>query len=273
MKLLPEPASESNGESSLEARMVTAGITVNEFSKLKEAQKRSDDLVRWEDVAMNAVKGRFDDGTGRFTRQAAPDRAMAIRILHDERYHAAKAQIMQPIGEFLTMVDRRTKAQLTDLNRYSQRVLIAIITTSALLLACIVAMVWMLQIRLVRRSAILMKTVEEISAGNLSARTNITGNDEIGMLAKAMDSMAGHLASAIGDAEQKAEEAEEQTRALVEERHHSEKLLHNILPVIIAERLKKGESLIAETFPEVTVLFADIVGFTKRPRSSGRMRL
>jgi class 3 adenylate cyclase/HAMP domain-containing protein len=263
MKLLPEPASESNGESSLEARMVTAGITVNEFSKLKEAQKRSDDLVRWEDVAMNAVKGRFDDGTGSFTRQAAPDRAMAIRILHDERYHAAKAQIMQPIGEFLTMVDRRTKAELTDLNRYSQRVLIGIITTSALLLACIVAMVWMLNTRLVRRSAILMKTVKEISAGNLSARTNITGNDEISMLAKATDSMAGNLASAIGNAEQKAEEAEEQTRALVEERRHSEKLLHNILPVLIAERLKKGESLIAETFPEVTVLFADIVGFTK----------
>lgn len=36
-----------------------------------------------------------------------------------------------------------------------------------------------------------------------------------------------------------------------------------MLPVLIADRLKKGESGIAETFPEVTVLFADIVGFTK----------
>ena len=47
------------------------------------------------------------------------------------------------------------------------------------------------------------------------------------------------------------------------EQEKSEKLLLNILPAPIAERLKKGESNIADSFPEVTVLFADIVGFTQ----------
>ena len=50
--------------------------------------------------------------------------------------------------------------------------------------------------------------------------------------------------------------------ALREEQEKSEKLLLNILPKAIAERLKKNETTIAEYFPEVTVLFADIVGFT-----------
>ncbi|MFM9264291.1 adenylate/guanylate cyclase domain-containing protein [Tychonema sp. BBK16] len=50
--------------------------------------------------------------------------------------------------------------------------------------------------------------------------------------------------------------------ALWEEQEKSEKLLLNILPQAIAERLKKNETTIAEYFPEVTVLFADIVGFT-----------
>jgi adenylate cyclase len=262
MKLLPQPGSEGEGAVSLEARLMQAGITVDEFSKLKEAQNRSDELVRLEKVAMNAVKGRFDDGTGSFTREAAPDQAMAIRILHDESYHAAKARIMEPIGEFLTMVDQRTKAELATLNRYSQRLLFGIITISILLLACIAAMVFVLRARLIRRSAVLVDTVTEIAAGNLAARSNVSGDDEIGVLGKAIDSMAAHLASAIGSAEQKAEEAEKQTRALVEERRHSEKLLHNILPALIAERLQKGESMIAEIFPEVTVLFADIVLLT-----------
>lgn len=261
-KQLPEPTSDANGALSLEARMMMAGITVDEFGKLKEAQNRSDDLVRLEEVAMNAVKGRFDDGTGSFTRQAAPDPSMAIRILHSEKYHAAKAQIMKPIGEFVTMVDQRTKAELTTLNRRSQGILMGIIAASALLLAGVAAMVWMLRDRLIRRSAILLNTVQDISTGNLAARTNIAGNDEISVLGRAIDSMAGRLASAVRKAEQKAEEAEEQARALEDERHHSEKLLHNILPAIIADRLQKGESVIAETFPEVTVLFADIVGFT-----------
>ena len=50
--------------------------------------------------------------------------------------------------------------------------------------------------------------------------------------------------------------------ALREEQEKSEKLLLNILPKPIAERLKQNENTIAEYFPEVTVLFADLVGFT-----------
>ena len=42
----------------------------------------------------------------------------------------------------------------------------------------------------------------------------------------------------------------------------SEQLLLNILPRDIAERLKSGESPIADRIPEVTVLFGDIVGST-----------
>jgi PAS domain S-box-containing protein len=46
------------------------------------------------------------------------------------------------------------------------------------------------------------------------------------------------------------------------ERRKTEHLLLNILPQKIAERLKRGPTIIAENFAEVTVLFADIVEFT-----------
>jgi class 3 adenylate cyclase len=55
----------------------------------------------------------------------------------------------------------------------------------------------------------------------------------------------------------------EKATALEKERGRTEKLLLNVLPVAIADRLQKGEKVEAETFPEVTVFFADIVGFTK----------
>jgi adenylate cyclase len=42
-----------------------------------------------------------------------------------------------------------------------------------------------------------------------------------------------------------------------------EQLLLNILPSPIAERIKDGESFIADSFEEVSVLFADVVGFTR----------
>ncbi|MCB1177678.1 MAG: adenylate/guanylate cyclase domain-containing protein [Leptospiraceae bacterium] len=47
------------------------------------------------------------------------------------------------------------------------------------------------------------------------------------------------------------------------EKERSENLLLNILPLPIAEKLKKGEKVIAEHYENTTVLFSDIVGFTQ----------
>jgi class 3 adenylate cyclase len=43
----------------------------------------------------------------------------------------------------------------------------------------------------------------------------------------------------------------------------NERLLLNVLPASIADRLRRGEVVIADRFDETTVLFADVVGFTK----------
>ena len=51
-------------------------------------------------------------------------------------------------------------------------------------------------------------------------------------------------------------------KRLERERARSERLLLNILPSSIAERLKDKEQVIADRHPQVTVLFADVVGFT-----------
>jgi len=49
---------------------------------------------------------------------------------------------------------------------------------------------------------------------------------------------------------------------LEQERNRSEKLLHNIIPKSIADKLKKDSKLISMDNPEISVLFADIVSFT-----------
>ena len=50
---------------------------------------------------------------------------------------------------------------------------------------------------------------------------------------------------------------------LEEEQKKSESLLLNILPKSIAQRLKDGSGRIADHFEEATILFSDIVNFTK----------
>jgi len=46
------------------------------------------------------------------------------------------------------------------------------------------------------------------------------------------------------------------------ERANSERLLLNVLPQRIVDRLAAGETLIADRYESVSVLFADVVGFT-----------
>ncbi|MBN8572360.1 MAG: tetratricopeptide repeat protein [Candidatus Kapabacteria bacterium] len=80
----------------------------------------------------------------------------------------------------------------------------------------------------------------------------------------------------IEGAQRKAEQREnerkiaEQEKRLAIERAASqarieeqEKLLHNVLPPTIAERLLKKETFIADSYPSVSVLFMDLVNFTR----------
>lgn len=67
----------------------------------------------------------------------------------------------------------------------------------------------------------------------------------------------------IAHAREKAERlAWSAQRRLAQEKEITEALLLNVLPVSIAERMRKGEHLIADKHEQVAVVFADIVNFT-----------
>ncbi|MEC4806164.1 MAG: adenylate/guanylate cyclase domain-containing protein [Jaaginema sp. PMC 1079.18] len=81
-------------------------------------------------------------------------------------------------------------------------------------------------------------------------------NDELGDVMRAFCDMFNRVSTEIA----MRKKTENKLRS---EKKKSEKLLLNILPKTIADRLKEKEGTIAQEFPEVTILFADIVGFTQ----------
>ncbi|HEY8549095.1 MAG TPA: methyl-accepting chemotaxis protein [Vicinamibacterales bacterium] len=97
----------------LQTLMREAGFTEEELAKLAESERNSNELVATETIAMNAVKGRFDDGSGRFERKGEPDLELARRLMHDAKYEAEKARIMKPIAEFEQMLAARTHARVS----------------------------------------------------------------------------------------------------------------------------------------------------------------
>ena len=72
----------------------------------------------------------------------------------------------------------------------------------------------------------------------------------------------------LGEAVRGRRALDREHRLLLAEQDRSERLLLNVLPSPIAARLKQGEAVIADGFPEVTVLFADLVDFTRRSQET-----
>ena len=114
----------------LRTLMEREGFTPEEFTKLKEAEDNSNALVTTETIAMNAVKGRFADGKGGYTKEGEPDLDMARRIMHDEQYHADKDIIMNPISEFEEMIDRRTEATVAGIRRQTDWLVLTVVAVA-----------------------------------------------------------------------------------------------------------------------------------------------
>lgn len=88
-----------------------------------------------------------------------------------------------------------------------------------------------------------------MSRGERSIILPVTSRDELGRLTEVFNDMFSQV--------------QEQTRIIEKKNIDNEKLLLNILPRPIADRLREGAENISDHFPDVTVLFADIVGFTQ----------
>ena len=109
-----KPRPDSNQSIALLDIMAELGFTEKEFNLLEEANANSNGLVTTETIAMNAMKGLYDDGTGNYTTKGDVDQEMAARIMHDDKYHSDKAGIVTPIDEFFKSLDERTFQTVED---------------------------------------------------------------------------------------------------------------------------------------------------------------
>ena len=105
----------------------------------------------------------------------------------------------------------------------------------------------------------LLSAVQQVAKGEFDLSLDTQRQDELGQLAASITYMSCQLKELFSNLEDR---VEERTTELQMEKERSESLLLNILPHPIAQQLKETHDSIAEHHDEVTVLFADIVGFT-----------
>jgi Amt family ammonium transporter len=100
--------------------------------------------------------------------------------------------------------------------------------------------------------------------GDLSQDVPVEPFTEVGQIAQRYNEVLAKVRETLEENEEARRKIEEAFENVAFEQNRAEKLLLNILPDSVAQELKTNDNkVIAQSFQEATILFADIVGFTK----------
>jgi signal transduction histidine kinase/CheY-like chemotaxis protein/HPt (histidine-containing phosphotransfer) domain-containing protein len=155
-----------------------AGFTRQELDLLATAKARSDALAGVEKQAFALT-----------VRGGAANRQRATNMLFDASYLRAKDEIMQPIGQVLTVVDARTARETGRASDQARAWSAAAIAAALLLLAGMAVFVVVTRRAVLRPVAELDAATARMAAGEADARARVAGVSELRSLARRYNEM------------------------------------------------------------------------------------
>jgi methyl-accepting chemotaxis protein len=203
----------------LETLMLELGFKPEEFSKIQEAKEKSNDLVKTEEIAMNAIKGLYQDDSGQFTKTGKPDTVLARELMHNAHYHYEKANIMKPIDDFYVLLDERTINLTQHLSTAGYKYLYVIIFSIVALNIIIFSGYRIIRVRMRQMQSLIGTMVDTQENKNFSLRADIRTSDEIGQAGRAFNSLMNTVQQSVDKVNQTAEAmrvSEEKSRLLLE---------------------------------------------------------
>ena len=122
---------------------------------------------------------------------------------------------------------------------------LVIATVAMIVLVCLASLVLaQIFVRPVRR---LVTGVRQVAAGDLSVEVRVKTKDEFGDLGAAFNDMSRSLRT--------------KQELLEEQQAENDRLLLTLMPEAVAKRYRQGEETISQDHQDVSVVYADIVGF------------
>jgi len=204
---------DKDGETySIEQRITELGLSEQEMEKLTLAISESNNLLRLETVAFNAMhRGNMVD-TGKLTQQLEPNSEMAMEILFGEAYRNTKVKIMKPIDDFLLLFEQRSKKLLHV--EYDKRMaaLYSVIFLIVLKILGAAYIFYFTKKRIIKPLITIHDALVTIQQGKYNHRIMIDSRDEIEELADGYNAMA----ESIGKQTDQLRKAEEKLRNVLE---------------------------------------------------------
>ena len=177
--------------------MKRAGFSAAELGKLDDAAALSNALVKTEVVAMDLVKRHLEASANGTAQEGDTDLASARAMVHDAQYHANKAKIMQPVDEFLVLLDQRTQGAIANAQARKMRWFYVTAVLSFCLLGTLVLVFWYVyqQVNASLRRAI--RSANTMASGDLSQPVPIRGLREVATMLQAMQTMQDGLVQVV----------------------------------------------------------------------------
>ena len=216
--------------------MVEQKFTNEEFAKLREAQGNSDDLVHLEVVAMNAVVGKFDDGSGEFLLEGEPDFELARALMFSLDYHVAKAKIMAPIMDFLILLEQRTAREVARNMREGEGLMYLALAVSAVtVMFCVVSFV-VIRNRVLKPLGMIADSAHIVSEGDYDHPVEYQSRDEVGTLVRAFNAMIASTKASFETIREANEKLERHLKQIEDELAMAQQMQMSILPKQLPDR-------------------------------------
>ncbi len=190
--------------------MRETGFTPEELKLMEESINLSTDLIWQEEVALNAVKGLFQDQSGKFTVKGEPDMNKAREIMFSRKYDETIGKINAPLEQFNRIVNDRLNAGM-DKAALDMRLTILALCLSVLVISIILALgIALLLKKIVRPIKACSDFTDAVCKGNLDAPAPaIAGCDknELSVMSASLDIMVENLKQRIKESEEQGEAA------------------------------------------------------------------
>lgn len=162
------------------------GLTSAEIQQLETAIKTTEAISQLNIAAMQAVKGRFDDGTGSFSILKEPNRQLAQRWIFDPAQMDKTEKLRQPVNTFLKMVNERTQeGVIVAQDKYTgliQTVLLLFAVTLTVLVGSLLVAYGLIRAQVGGEPKDVMTVLSRVAQGDLTANVPVSSWDKSSIL-------------------------------------------------------------------------------------------
>ncbi len=244
--MLQVPASDDAGLADLERTVAENKVVVERNFRILEHS-----FLGGQDAVLKLERSFADWG---------PIRAEVIRLRHEGNLRESTrttqvlgasqvARIEADLDAMQQFSSAKANAFIQDMKYTENRVRLftGILLAGSILVSFLIGFLTTNSIR--RPVVALSQAAAKVAEGDYTQHVDFEARSELGTQTRVFNMMVKSI--------------REQNEIIRQKNEENEQLLLNILPAPIAGRLKSGERTIADAYAEVSVLFADIVGFTK----------